>query len=245
MDLYELIGFIIGDGNIFYSKKHRQYRLQLAGNAEEDYDYFQQIAEFLRPLSKNKVQLFIRKEKKGKCLRLMLQDKAFVEKLISIGIPAGKKTFTIEFPRNLTKDMENSLLRGLFEADGCLYFSKSKKNNYTTYPRIEICTSSKKLFEQVEAILSERKFKPYIKYPKSDKAYYIILSGEKFLERWRNEIGFPSLKNKTKYDLWKKHGFYIPNTPLSKRLESAGWDSNPRKLALQANAVAAVPPAHL
>ena len=40
MDIYELIGFIIGDGNIYYNKIKRKYRLELVGNAEEDYDYF-------------------------------------------------------------------------------------------------------------------------------------------------------------------------------------------------------------
>ncbi|MBU3906820.1 MAG: hypothetical protein KKA64_01070 [Nanoarchaeota archaeon] len=39
MDIYELIGFIIGDGNIYYKKEKRKYRLELCGNVDEDYDY--------------------------------------------------------------------------------------------------------------------------------------------------------------------------------------------------------------
>ncbi len=221
MDIYELIGFIIGDGSIFYNKKYRKYRLELDGNVEEDYDYFVKIKDFLKELSPSKPQFFIHEREKGKTLRIMLYDKNFMDKLISMGIPAGKKTFTITIPRGLTEENVTSVIRGLFEADGCLYFSKSKVGKYPTYPRLEIKTSSESLLAQLKGFLVERGFNPYIRRSKSDRTPAIGVSGEKSLEKWRSIFGFVSLKNQTKYNFWKTKGFYIPRTPLSERTKYA------------------------
>ena len=46
----------------------------------------------------------------------------------------------------------------------------------------------------------------------------IYMSGEKSLNKWIKEIGFSSLKNRTKYLLWKKLGYYMPRTSLPERL---------------------------
>lgn len=218
MDIYELIGFAIGDGHIFYSKAHRKYKLELAGNAVEDKDYFESINRFLISKTGTKPQLFVRNHKRGKSLCLNLYNKKFVDMLIDYGLPAGKKTFTIEIPNKLSKKNEKSILRGLFEADGCLYFSRSKKCEFPTYPRLEIKTSSPKLLKQLKNILQDRSFKIYIKNPSGDKTFAIGLSGENSLEKWRKEIGFGGLKNKSKYQLWKINGFYIPKTSLPARL---------------------------
>ena len=140
-----------------------------------------------------------------------------------MGLPIGKKTFSIKIPNNLLeKEKFISVLRGLFEADGCLYFSKSKKSKYPTYPRLEIRTSSKQLVEQIKNFLEKEGFIVYIKKPISEKTFGIYLSGEKMLEKWKNLIGFVSLKNKTKYYLLKTKGFYIPYTPLKDRLKLCG-----------------------
>lgn len=221
MDIYELIGFIIGDGHIFYNRAYRKYKLELAGNVSEDYDYFEKIKEFLMKKANNKPQFFIRRHKKGTSLCLNLYDKTFVDKIIKLGIPPGKKTFTINIPPKITKKQETSVLRGLFEADGCLYFSKSKKNKYPTYPRVEIKTSSKKLLRQLKTILRKRGFAYYIRNPSSDRTFAIGISGESQLEKWIHEIGFSGLKNNTKYIFWKTKGFYIPHTPLKKRIKYA------------------------
>lgn len=223
MNIYELIGFIIGDGNIYHKKDKRVYRLELCGNVEEDYDYFEQLSDFLFQKTKKKPLFFIRNEQKSKSLRIQFNNKKFIEELISMGLPIGKKTFSIKVPNNLLrKEKFTSVLRGLFEADGCLYFSKSKKGEYPTYPRVEIKTSSEYLVEQIKKFLENEGFIVYIKKPRSDRTFAICISGEKMLEKWRNIVGFSSLKNQTKYDLWKAKGFYIPYTPLKDRLKMCG-----------------------
>ena len=223
MDIYELIGFIIGDGNIYYNNKRRVYRLELVGNVEEDYDYFDKIERFLFTSSGAKPIKFVRKEQKGKSLRIQFNNKKFVDELISFGLPKGKKTFTITVPQILLKrEFLFSIIRGLFEADGCLYFSYSKKLNYPSYPRIEIRSSSAILVNQLKNFLESEGFIVYVKKPSSGRTYSIQMSGEKMLDLWIQKIGFFSLKNLTKYKIWKSKGFYTPYTPLKKRIEICG-----------------------
>ena len=221
MDFYELFGFAMGDGHIFYNHKYRKYRLELVGNVEGDYDYFEQLKSFLEKVSSKKPQLFIYKNKRGKILKLMIYDKAFVDKLIETGLPAGKKTFIVKIPNGINAEQQTAILRGLLEVDGCLYFSKSKKCKYPTYTRLGIKTSSLVLFTQLKVILKDRGFSPYIRNPSTDRTFAVEISGEEALKKWIREIGFSGLKNRTKYLFWKAKGFYMPRTPLKKRLKYA------------------------
>ena len=220
MDIYEFIGFYIGDGNIYSHKSRKIYRLELVGNVEEDYDYFNQLEEFIIKTTNKKPLKFVRKDQKGKSLRIQFNNKEFVTKLLSFGFKSGKKTFDIKIPDSLLRrEMMISILRGLFEADGCLYFSKSKLIKYPSYPRLEICSSSEGLVNQIKSFLESEGFKVYVKKPsKNNRAFYIQISGEKMLELWKSKVGFVSLKNKTKYNFWKTKGFYIPHTNLKSRL---------------------------
>lgn len=219
MNLCEFIGFLYGDGNIYYSKKYRKYRIELVGG-EEDYEYIRQINDFLFETTNKKPLFFIRKERIGKTIRLHFNNKEFVDKLISMGLVSGRKTFTAIVPEFIFKNKENfcDFLRGLFEADGCLYFSKSKKGEFPTYPRLEIVSSSENLVEQIKSFLERENFIVYVKKKKGTRSFGIYLSGEKMLEKWKDLIGLNSQKNRTKYDLWKAKGFYIPHTPLKERI---------------------------
>lgn len=220
MNIYELIGFIIGDGNIYYNTARRVYRLELVGNVEEDYDYFDDIERFLFEITGKKPIKFIRKVGKNKSLRIQFNNKKFVDKLISLGLPKGGKTFTITIPsKMLKKEIMFSIIKGIFEADGCLYFSFSKKLKYPSSPRLEIKSSSIVLVKQIKKFLESEGFIIYVQKPSSDKTFSIQLSGEKMLEMWRDKIGLSSLKNITKYKIWKSKGFYMPYTPLKQRLE--------------------------
>lgn len=220
MDIYELIGFIIGDGNIYHSEKHRIWRLELSGNVEEDYDYFIKIRKFLVDYTKSDPQFYIRSSKKGRCLTIAFYNKKFIHELISYGLPIGKKTFTITIPQAIWEDKNQmlSLVRGLFEADGCIYFSKSRRSIYPTYPRVEIKTSSPNLLEQLKVYLKKCGFNIYTRKSRSDRTFAVGVSGEKSIEKWKEVFGFRSLKNQTKYNFWKTKGFYIPRTPLKNRM---------------------------
>jgi len=217
MNIYELIGVIIGDGNIIYNKNNKQYRLEITGNATEDKEYFINLSKIINKISNKKPTIRERSHKKGKSLDLHINNKIFIEFLIKkIGLPCGRKTFTIKIPEKLINwKYSKHIIRGIFESDGCIFFSKSKVFKYPTYPRLEIRTSSNKLKDQLMEILKERGFK--IRLIDKCKTCKIYLSGPRMLNKWVKEIGISNIKNKTKINLWKKLGYYIPKTNLKQR----------------------------
>ena len=216
MNIYELIGLIIGDGHISY--KNKSWYLELDGDIKDDRDYFQKIANFLFKITKRNPIIKIRKRKKGYSLELRFNNKKFVEYLIKkLNLKFGNKIFTVKIPEKFVDwRYSKDILKGIFESDGSLYFSKSKAIKYPSYPRIEIKTSSKKLAKQIFEILKNREFKININKTKY-KDYKVYISGEEMLKKWIKEIGFSNLATITKYRLWKKLGYYIPRITFEKR----------------------------
>ena len=219
-DVLELIGVIIGDGSILYGYRNKYYRMEISGNAVEDPTYFLKLQEIIKNNFNKNVNIIERKQKKGRALRLYIDNKEFVEILVkNFQIMPSPKTFTIKIPKKfLNWKLSKHIIRGIFESDGSLYFSRSKiTTKLKTYPRIEIKTCSKNLVNQLVELLKDNNFKVQTLNSKSDKCIKVYLSGEKMLEKWIKEIGFSSKKNITKYLLWKKLGYYIPKSTLKER----------------------------
>jgi len=218
MNKYELIGIILGDGNIYYNEEKSVYTLEITGNADEDVEYYQRIKQLLFELSAHEPKLKIRHEKLGRSLRLLLYNKEFLKHLIDEGLYFKDKTNSGYVPAKFLEwNYMKHILRGFFETDGSLYFTRI--NNIPKYPRLELKTNSPVLASQFFDTLHNQGFKVQRRKMSSDKTHIIYLSGKEQLEKWINEIGFSSLKNKSKYELWKKLTFYIPRTSSKERLQ--------------------------
>ncbi len=217
MNKYELFGIILGDGCLNYYPKKRVYSLEITGNAEEEVDYYYKISELLFKLTGIKPKIKVKYEKKGKSLKLFLYNKKFVEQIkFKEGFNFKNKANEAILPDKFLKwQYMKHILRGLFETDGCLYFSRI--NGKPKYPRIEIKTNSDNLAQQLYSILKKQNFRVQKRKDKFSNIVYI--SGKKELEKWIRKIGFSSLKNKTKYLLWKRLNFYIPHTSLRERID--------------------------
>ena len=217
--IYELIGVILGDGSIWNYPDKRIYGLEISGNAEEELDYFRKISSFIENKIGKKPKIRVKYEKLGKTLKLVIYSKSFVEYLINIlNIPYKQKTFRAKIEKKfLSWEFSKHIIRGLFETDGSLYFSKV--NNRHTYPRIEIKTSSYELANQILLILKDNNFNPHQRTSKSDKTIGTYLSGPKELEKWANEVGFGSIKNLSKYLFFIEKGYYIPKSSTKQRLD--------------------------
>ena len=228
MNIQEFIGIIIGDGHIVYSKKIRAYRLEIYGNFKDDQLFFNEISKFMQDKFGVFPKIVKKISKLGVGLKLYIDNKKFVEKVINeFNLPSGNKTFTVKIPEKfLDWKYSKHILRGIFESDGCLYFSKSKVFKYPTYPRIEIRSSSPELVKQIVNILKPKGYKIQTLKPNKGKTYKVYLSGSEMLEKWITEIGFSNIKNITKYLFWKKQGYYVPKISLEKRLKVLGrWPS--------------------
>ena len=233
LNFYELVGMILGDGSLWYYPTKRVYGLEITGDAKDDQEYFSKLSELITKIAKKKPKIRIKKEKLGKSLKLELYSKKFVEYLINeVGITNKNKTMNAEIPKKyLNWKFSKHVIRGLFEADGSLYFSKSKKGKYPSYPRVEIKTSSKKLVSQLTSLLKQKAFKIQTRTNKINKTIGVYISGPKMLEKWIKEIGFSSMKKYSRYLIWKKFGYYIPRISYKKRLvllcggsQAAKWE---------------------
>ncbi len=217
MNLYELYGAILGDGCITYKPDLRVYTLEIVGNATEEKDYYQSIASVLEKISGKTPKIIVRHEKKGTSLRLYLHSKAFLQFLMNeLELDGKPKTKTVAIPQKfLSWRIAKHIIRGLFETDGSLYFTRVK--NIPTYPRIEIKTKSHRMAFQLQDILNDNGFIVNRRQCRPENVFGIYISGKKMCEKWVRKIGFSSLKNKTKYELWKRLGFYIPWSSLIDR----------------------------
>lgn len=214
----ELVGIILGDGHIYHYPPYHIYGLEISGNASEDRVFFNRIAGYLEHFVGKRPKIRVKIHTFGKSLQLLVYDKKFAYRLINLGIPFKNKSFTATIPSQyLSWHHSQHVLRGLFETDGSLYFSKVGGKH--TYPRLEIKSSSNELIKQIFGILSRQGYNPHIIVKKSDKTSAVYISGPHKIDKWVKEIGFGSQKNLSKYLLWKNLGHYLPKSTLEERLK--------------------------
>jgi len=230
--IMELIGLILGDGYIV--NKKATYSLYIYGDADEDKEY---LGTYVFSIIKNNFDLnsryYVRTSyKKGyKAGILQVHNKKLILYLKNIiGLTSGCKIYTAKIPSKILNSKNISfLLRGLFDADGCLYFSYSKyKYGYPTYPRIDIKTSSKTLAYQVLKIMNSMGFKVGIR--RDGTSFIIYISGPKMVDKWMSKISSSSKKNLIKYIFWKEFGYHIPNSSTKvreERLSRVGESNSP------------------
>jgi len=187
----ELIGIIIGDGNIY--RKYSKYRIGFTGNIINDRLYFEYIKRLIESEWKKKARIFIG----GRWLRIVINSKDFCNMLVDdIGLPYGKgKGEKVKIPQKIFEDwnLAKHTLRGIVDTDGSVFVSK--KPRIERYPCIEITTTSFELAKQIKYLLEEKSFrvnkirKSLSKLSKLD-TYRIALNGQTNLKLWIEEIGF-------------------------------------------------------
>lgn len=209
--LAELIGIIIGDGNIYYNKNFRKYYFEITGDQLLENEYFEYISDLVFSLLGKRPG--IRVANRG--LRLRVYSKEFVEFLINnLGMPYGeKKGINITIPNfiyNQEWDILKYCIRGIMDTDGSLFLAK--KSHRKDYPTIEVSTISKNLAYQLKFLLSKNYrigFRYFSKEGITGK-YVISINGEKMVDRYIKDIGFSNLRKLKIWDgrdlnprLWK------------------------------------------
>ena len=110
-------------------------------------------------------------------------------------------------------------LRGLFDTDGSLKFSKQSKNiNY--YPRIQYAFKESDFSRDLGTFLSQAGFTFCRWYDKRDKEYYYQISGDSFLHTWIKTVGLSNPVHYSKYLYWKRFGYFIPRSSLAFRMNA-------------------------
>ncbi len=209
----ELVGIILGDGHI-----HTKNNLITIVGSLEDLKYYQEnvIPLFEELFSKKPL---LKKRKDRNSYYLMVYSKQIVNFLVEeLNLRRGSKR-NADIPTIIisTKEFIPSFLRGLFDTDGCLKFSRQNKK-YHYYPRVQISLQKSLLAEQLEILFNFMTI-PYGKW--SDNRFngqiYYQISGKENVERWFNEVSPKNLVHTTKYQFWKKYGYYLPKSSLEFR----------------------------
>jgi DNA-binding transcriptional regulator WhiA len=217
--LAELIGIILGDGHLH----KKQNKITIVGSLEDFYYYRYYVVPLIKSLFD--VNPKLRKRNDRNAYYIDFSSKKVMNFLSEeCGMIRGNKV-NAKIPRFIINDKKliPYFLRGLFDTDGCLKFSKQGKDiNY--YPRIQIAIKESFFSEEIGLIMDQIGFQygKWLELRKdnwSNSTFYHI-SGKENLERWMHEIGSNNPVHKSKYLFWKKLGYYIPLSSLNDRLNT-------------------------
>ncbi len=199
--LAELVGIILGDGNIQYTAG---YQLRIVGDSTKDRDY---LINYVKPLidSLFNVEARIYKHKTFKELFVNVANKRIVEFLLSIGMVHGDKIKNNASIPSWVLNNDTYLkacIRGLVDTDGSIYELKPH------WPGLwQICFTNKN-----EALLSGFKeglqkvginCSNIYRYKNGKKTPKIYITKKSELSKFYKEIGFSNSKHQNKL---KPHG---------------------------------------
>ena len=187
-DLSEEIGLHIGDGSMnFYKNKDKlKGCYQLRGHIEDDKDHYNDV---IKPLYEQVYSFTpsLRNMKSTGVYGFQLWSDGIVNfKNKIIGLPLGNK-LNISIPSifyNKT-NLLISLIRGIFDTDGCVYLEE-KRNKL--YPRLEFKTVSPTLSEQIKTNLIHLGIRAtkYVLIREEDNwnnLYTVAIRGDKMLNK--------------------------------------------------------------
>lgn len=182
-DLAELIGVVLGDGNIF--QFDRCQRLTISCNSAYK-EYINHVSYLIRNIFKKSPSIVKRSRVNCCDVYLYMQD---IDK--ALGIPAGNKIKnSVKIPEWVfcREKYLIKCLKGLFETDG--HYGRNRKF-YVEY--IQFCNKSKSLKESVFRALISLGYLPqlgenYVRLAKREQVH-------KFIKEVGFERPFPSLLN--------------------------------------------------
>jgi len=228
-ELAELIGAHIGDGCLSDNGRYKECALLGDMNEEEEYYDNHIMPLFNRLIAKPLIhqELKAKKYPSMGVYGFLCFDERIFNYYKSLGITVGSKINT-KIPKTfLTKRFAKHTLRGIFDTDGCLYFDKNRtaKKPINKVPIIKLASTSKPLINQIYTILLKMGYNPKLKKPykgKRDKNMnypLIIYRKNDILNYIERDFGFNNPKHKTKWEFYKKYGYYIPRMTIKERRE--------------------------
>lgn len=184
----------------------------MAGNSKKDLGFFVHVLWLIKRLFGKNPKIYKRKH----CdeIEIHFGSKYAFTLLRDLGFPVGKKR-DINIPQVLLQnDLWPHVVRGIFDTDGCLVFSRQHRG-IAYYPRVEITNSSLKLIEQLQNLLLPVGF-PCSRGWAGGRSWKLEIAGSKNVEKWFQVIGSNNPRNIQRYLIWLKLGYY-PMVP--------GWRS--------------------
>ena len=237
-DLAEICGIHAGDG--YLRKRTSGYELDISGNVDEKEYYDNHVVPlFERTFGiKIKPRFFYPRNTYG----FLICKREICEFIHSFGFPYGKKTLTVEVPKQILEsrnlDIIYRFIRGVFDTDGTISFRKRGGSGYSeihkkrhTYSYLKLSICSKSLRDGVGLLLMQTGFQFAFSQTKEkgkwNVAYNLTLEGDQNLLLWMQNIGFKNPVKENRYFIWKKYGFNPPYLSLEQQKDILSGIVNP------------------
>jgi len=195
--LSELIGIMIGDGNITH------YQIRVSLNIGTDIKYSQFVKKLFEKLFKTNVSVL--KNKKSPIIDVIVSSKSLVDHLQKLGLPMGDKIRQqIDIPSWIknNNDYKTACLRGIFDTDGSIYLDKHIYNDreYKSI-NIDFTSASRPLLDTIYQSLVELDFHPTLSSNKS-----VRLRRKKEIVEFFDAIGSSNAKHIEKFNAFTNSG---------------------------------------
>jgi intein/homing endonuclease len=120
-ELGEIIGIMLGDGNIYTGKNRKVHQIRIAGSKDEK-EYLKEVQKLFEKVFS--VKTYFKEHKSKNEIFVCCNNKDIVIKLIEMGLKSGDKIKNnIGIPDWIFEDIEfvKACIRGLIDTDGSLY----------------------------------------------------------------------------------------------------------------------------
>jgi intein/homing endonuclease len=232
-EVAEILGAFLGDGWI----ESRKSALYILGDPFEDLLYYNNYLGplFIKNFSDGRLKPFSSWGVYG----LVSYKKQTISKAIDLGFQIGPKALCAKIPEKVffskDKSIIKSVLRGLFDTDGCFWCEKSNtktstewKRTHHYHPELKITSCSKQLLNQCNELLDRlgiesrvvQKCKKGFKYGRNRNNLYLLrIRKIKEIKKWFDVIGSSNPRHQTRYAIWENLGYLPPRTTLKNRLK--------------------------
>ena len=193
-ELSELMGIILGDGNINVYTKGKTvatYALRICGHARYDFEY---LTNFVSPLITKLFHIESKSyvSKSSKAFYVIANSKELINFLLDVGLKEGNKIDNqVDMPSWIrdNANFSRACLRGLIDTDGSI-FKMSQRDSKLL--RISFKNHSSKLLRDVRETFIRLGFHP----SKIITGNTIFISRQKDIENYINTIDFHNPKHK-------------------------------------------------
>jgi intein/homing endonuclease len=207
------LGYLLGDGSV--SMKRPTIALVCHSIEENQFCRFV-LVPLVTKLFGIKPTLYKRKDKNA--YTVQFDSRRVVTHLANeIRFPIGEtpKTVPKVILRGATR-IKIAFVRGYFDADGSLIFSKKTYSKHV-YPSIELKCVYFAVLADVQVILRQFGFRTSI--GRSVESWVLRINGVEMLKRWMRIIGSDNIKHNSKYSVWRELGYCPPDTTVRERLD--------------------------
>ncbi|MDD5417058.1 MAG: LAGLIDADG family homing endonuclease [Candidatus Aenigmarchaeota archaeon] len=186
-----MIGIMLGDGSLY--EKGKGAFVAIFGNSENEKEY---MLGYVKPLMKRVLyrEPSVYYHKTAKEIRLQLTRKIDISKMKALGLKSGNKLKNnIGIPNWIfsNKEFLRVCIKGLIDADGCVY----AKWKYKNIPQIEFYSSIPKLQEDFTKAMHILGFKISKWRMRKDGSPVCGIYGKNEALKYFKEVGFNNLKN--------------------------------------------------